>query len=64
MNKFAEKLTHIGDMVAVPFFLLLSIYFYYIEEKTPLEYLLFLFSVSCFLIDVTFSYFYLTGLKY
>jgi len=61
MNKFVEKLTHIGDMIAVPFFILLTIYFYNIENKTNLEYLLFLFSLSCFLIDVTFSYFFMIG---
>ena len=55
MNRISNSLTHIGDMVAVPFFLLLSIYFYYIENKTNLEYLLFVFSLSCFFIDVTFS---------
>lgn len=63
MNKFVNKLTHIGDMIAVPFFVLLSMYFYNLENKTPLENLLFLFSVSCFLIDITFSYFYIIGKK-
>jgi hypothetical protein len=61
MNKFVEKLTHLGDMIAVPFFILLTIYFYNIENKTNLEYLLFLFSLSCFLIDFTFSYFFMIG---
>jgi hypothetical protein len=60
MNRFVNNLTHIGDMLAVPFFLLLTMYFYNIDSKTPLEYLLFLFSLSCFLIDVTFSYFYIS----
>lgn len=48
-------------MIAVPFFILMTIYFYNLENKTPLEYLLFLFSLACFLIDVTFSYFYVFG---
>ena len=61
MNKFVNKLTHIGDMIAVPFFILMTIYFYRIENKTHLEYLLFLFSIACFLIDITFSYFYISG---
>ena len=61
MNKFVNNLTHIGDMIAVPFFVLLSVYFYNLENKTPLENLLFLFSIACFLIDVTFSYFYIIG---
>jgi len=62
MNQLVNKLTHIGDILAIPFFLLLSIYFYRINDKTPLEYLLFLFSISCFIIDATFSYFYIYGL--
>ena len=33
------------------------------DIKTNLEILLFLFSLSCLLIDVTFSYFYLVGIK-
>ena len=61
MNRFINRLTHIGDILAIPFFLLLSIYFYRIENKTHLEYLLFLFCVSCLIIDFTFSYFYITG---
>jgi hypothetical protein len=63
MNRLINKLTHIGDIIATPFFLLMTIYFYYIEDKTNLEILLFLFSLSCLLIDVTFSYFYLVGIK-
>jgi len=63
MNRFVNNLTHIGDILALPFFILLSIYFYNLENKTPLEYLLFLFSISCFLIDVAFSYFYIFGSK-
>jgi len=62
MNKFIEKLTHIGDMLATPFFILLTIYFYKIENRTLLEEILFLFSFACLIIDVTFSYFYLVGL--
>jgi hypothetical protein len=61
MNRFVNRLTHIGDILATPFFILLSIYFYRIENKSPLEYILFLFSISCFIIDFTFSYFYMTG---
>ena len=65
MNRFVNKLTHIGDILAIPFFILLSIYFYNIENKTLLEQILFLFSVSCFIIDVSFSFFYIIGkIKY
>jgi len=63
MNKLANKLTHIGDMLAIPFFILLSIYFYKIENKSSLENLLFLFSFACLIIDSSFTYFYLIGSK-
>jgi len=63
MNRFVEKLTHIGDILAIPFFILSTIYFYYIEDKTNLELLLFLFSLACLIIDITFSFFYIKGIK-
>jgi hypothetical protein len=63
MNKLANKLTHIGDIIAIPFFLLLTIYFYKIENKSNLENILFLFSFACLIIDTTFTYFFLTGFK-
>ena len=63
MNKLANKLTHIGDILAIPFFLLLTIYFYKIENKSNLENILFLFSFVCLIIDTIFTYFYLTGFK-
>jgi len=63
MNKFINELTHIGDMLATPFFLLLTIYFYNIENRTLLQDILFLFSFACLIIYVTFSYFYLVGLR-
>jgi hypothetical protein len=58
MYTLINKLTHIGDMLATPFFLLLVIYFYNMENKTPFENVLFLFSITGFLVDATFSYFY------
>lgn len=63
MNKLANKLTHIGDIIAIPFFLLLTIYFYKIENKSNLENILFLFSFACLIIDAIFTYFFLTGFK-
>jgi len=63
MNRLMNQLTHIGDIIATPFFLLMTIYFYYVEDKSYLEILLFLFSLACLIIDVTFSYFYLVGIK-
>jgi hypothetical protein len=56
---FLEKLPHYGDMLAIPFFIWLSIYFIMIEEKTVTEYILLLFSISGALLDIFFTYIYL-----
>lgn len=58
MNKFIEHISHYGDLLAIPFFILLSMYFYSIENKNPLEYILFLFSILGFFLDSLFTFFY------
>lgn len=55
-----NNLSHYGDFLAIPFFALLSIYFYSIENKTILEYILFLFSISGFVLDILYSYIFLS----
>lgn len=50
------NLDKIGDVLAIPFFLLSSIYFYNIVNKTYIEYVLLLFSISGFLLDILFTY--------
>jgi hypothetical protein len=52
---FMNRLSHYGDIFAIPLFILASIYFYKIEHKTPLEYILFLFSVVGALADLLFT---------
>jgi hypothetical protein len=54
-----ENLSHYGDILAIPFFALLSFYFYNIEEKSPLEYLLFAFSLSGFILDIFYTHLFL-----
>ena len=56
---FLQKLSHYGDMVAIPFFIWLSIYFIMIEEKTTTEYILLLFSIGGAVLDILFTYIYL-----
>jgi hypothetical protein len=51
-------LSHIGDVLAVPFFLWLSIYFYQINNKTMTEYILMSFVISGFIMDLLFTYLY------
>ncbi len=56
--KLNNKLAHYGDLLAIPFFLITFIYFYQIENKTPLEYCLMLFMFITFNADILFSYIY------
>jgi hypothetical protein len=55
LNNYA----HYGDILAIPFFMLLSIYFYNKNRKTLLEYILFFFAISGFVLDSIFTYIYL-----
>ena len=55
-----QKLSHYGDMLAIPFFIWLSIYFIMIEEKTTTEYILLLFSIGGTVLDILFTYIYLS----
>lgn len=59
MNHVIEKMSHIGDIFAIPFFALLVYYFSNMEHKTTMEFALFLFSISGLVLDVIFTYFYL-----
>jgi len=54
-----ENISHIGDILAIPFFLILFIYFYQLKNKTLLENILMLFALSGFILDVFFTYNYL-----
>lgn len=56
MNKIIKNISHWGDILAIPFFLLLIIYFYNIPNKTFTENILFFFVVSGFFADLLFTY--------
>ena len=56
MDKLLKNVSHWGDILAIPFFLLLIIYFYNIPNKTLFENLLFLFAVGGFFADLLFTY--------
>jgi hypothetical protein len=55
-NKLINNVSHYGDILAIPFFGLLTIYFYNLKNKTLLEYLLLLFSLTGFILDSFFTY--------
>ena len=59
-NTFIKKCFHYGDILAVPFFGLLVIYFYNIEHKSTIEYVLLMFSIFGFIADVLFTYIFLS----
>lgn len=52
-------LPHYGDILAIPFFLLLAIYFYQLEDRTMMETILLLFSITGVIVDVFFTYMFL-----
>jgi len=50
-----NNLVHYGDILAIPFFILLSIYFYRKKNKNILEYVLLIFSVVGTIADILFT---------
>lgn len=56
----SNYLSHIGDIIAIPFFILLTMYFYKIEKKSPLEWTFFLFCIGALIADVFFTYDFFT----
>ena len=59
-NKFIINSSHYGDILAIPFFALLVIYFYTIEHKTMTEYVLLCFSIIGFTLDSLYTYIFLS----
>lgn len=56
MKDFIKNISRYGDMVAIPFFVLLSYYFYTIENKSTIEYALYAFSISGVILDTLYTY--------
>ena len=59
MTRYIKNLSHYGDILAIPFFLLLSMYFYNIENKNLLEYILYIFCIVGFILDILYTYFFI-----
>ena len=62
-SNFIKNCSHYGDILAIPFFALLVIYFYNIEEKSIIEYILLFFSISGFILDILYTYIFLSRFK-
>jgi hypothetical protein len=60
-NKFITNFSHYGDILAIPFFALLVIYFYNIKHKSIIEYVLLCFSISGFILDILYTYIFLSN---
>jgi len=58
-----HNISHYGDIFAIPFFALLSIYFYMMENKTTMEYIFMIFSMLGFVLDIFYTYLFLTRSK-
>ncbi len=55
MKGFLSNISHYGDILAIPFFFALVVYFWEIQNKTLFEYLLLAFSAAGFLCDLVFT---------
>ena len=62
-NNFIKNCSHYGDILAIPFFALLVIYFYNIKHKSTMEYVLLCFSISGFILDILYTYIFLSHYK-
>ena len=51
-----NNISNIGDIIAIPFFLLLIIYFYKKKNKNEIEYIFLLFSIGAFIADIYFTF--------
>ncbi len=58
ITNITKNISHIGDLIAIPFFGVLIYYFYNKREKTIIENILFLFSIGGLIADLFFTYLY------
>ena len=62
-NNIINNSSHYGDILAIPFFALLVYYFYMIQDKSIIEYILFYFSIGGFVLDILYTYMFLSRSK-
>jgi len=62
-NNMINNSSHYGDILAIPFFALLVYYFYMIQDKSIIEYILFYFSICGFVLDILYTYMFLSRTK-
>jgi hypothetical protein len=59
-DNFIKNFSNYGDILAIPFFALLVIYFYNIKNKSTIEYVLLWFSISGFILDILYTFIFLS----
>ena len=59
-DNIIKNASQYGDILAIPFFALLVIYFYNIEHKSIIEYVFLWFSISGFILDILYTYIFLS----
>ena len=62
-DNIIKNMSHYGDIVAIPFFGLLVIYLYNIQHKTLIEMILLIFSIGGFVLDIVYTYLFLSGVR-
>ena len=59
-DNIIKNASHYGDILAIPFFALLVMYFYNIQHKSIIEYVLLFFALSGFILDILYTYIFLS----
>ncbi len=54
-SHFLKNVAHYADILAIPMFMFGIIYFYFLENKTIVEMIIFVFLILGFICDVTFT---------
>jgi len=57
-NSWKESLPHWGDIIAIPCFFLIFLYYFTLPNKTLIEYLIMLFNLVTCICDILFTYLY------
>lgn len=63
MKYFLNNISQTADIFAIPFFLLLTIYFYNKKNKNTVEKLLLLFGISGLIADLLFTIHFLSNVE-
>ena len=58
-----ENISNYGDILAIPFFFMTTVYFYSIQNKSFTEYFIFIFSIFGLLCDIVFTWIFLYNLN-